>query len=324
LETQKSKKLLHAIVLGYRNFKTTTQQCLESLVGELSRTDFKLTVIDNGSPDDAGFLQQEFVKSYPAIESLLLSDNLGYAGGMNYAATKSNSKWLLLLGSDTIISPGAIDTLCELLPTLNNTIGIVGPVTNEAGNCQGLRFSSQDSKSVFSEYTKQAILPKTIILPIYRADFFCVAIRKSLWDQLHGLDMCYGRGYYEDFDFCMRAKSLGYATVMIENIFVYHAGSASFKNDRDQKSLIKNNKKIFIKKFPHAELRHRRLDHLKLLEQYIQSTSQLFGLKAIQDRVIWRLKIIREDQPRRFWKKILWNMKVNKIEKIVKQKMAIV
>jgi GT2 family glycosyltransferase len=323
LETAENVKMLQAIVLGYRNFRTTTQLCLESLLNSLDRTDFKLTVIDNGSSDDAGFLQQEFVKSYPSIESLVLSDNLGYAGGMNYAAKTTNAKWLLLLGSDTILSRGTIDTLCELLPTLDARIGIVSPVTNEAGNCQGLGFSSQDSKSVFSEYAKQAKLPKTIILPIYRADFFCVAIRKSLWDQLNGLDLSYGRGYYEDFDFCMRAKSLGYTTVMIENIFVYHAGSASFKNDRNQKKLIKNNKKIFIQKFPHAELRHRRLDHLKLLEQYIQSTSQRFELKAIQERVIWRLKVIREDQPRRFWKKILWNMKVNKIEKMVKQKMTI-
>jgi len=64
-----------------------------------------------------------------------------------------------------------------------------------------------------------------------------------------GLDLSYDRGYYEDVDFCMRADQLGYECVMLENMFVYHIGSQSFKSDPEQKVLIRKNIKIFEKKF---------------------------------------------------------------------------
>jgi GT2 family glycosyltransferase len=37
-----------------------------------------------------------------------------------------------------------------------------------------------------------------------------LAVRRSLWSQLEGFDPAYGRGYYEDVDFCLRARRLGF------------------------------------------------------------------------------------------------------------------
>lgn len=314
MEILESEKLVHAIVLGYCNFKTTTQKCLESLIVYLNRPDFKLTVIDNGSLDDAAEMQQQFVRSYPQIESIILPHNLGYGGGMNYGASSSNATWIFLIGSDTVFSPDAFKFLCDKLPKLDSCVGIVGPVTNEAGTTQQMTFVNKTSHSIIQEFQEQFGELCMLDVPLYRADFFCVAIRKILWDKLKGLDLVYGRGYYEDFDFCLRAKALGYQIIMLEDVFVYHAGSQSFKYDSTQKKLIKKNKKIFIQKFPDAELRHRRVDQLKTLEYYLSLPDSYIRQNSIKKRIMNRLEMIKKDQPRSFWKKWQWRAKVRAIE----------
>ena len=310
---------LHIVVLGYGKFQQTTQQCLASLIKEITRTDLKVTVIDNGSPDDSATLQSQHLQQYPEVQSVILPSNLGFAGGMNHGVRLKDAEWVLLLGSDTILSPNAIDILYQHLYTLDATIGIVGPVTNEAGNTQKLDIDAQLPEEFFNEFQKLFPVATNLQTPIYRADFFCVAIRKSLWDQLNGLDMSYGRGYYEDFDFCMRGKMLGFEVVMLEDMFVFHAGSVSFKSDPEQKQLIKNNKKIFRRKFPQAQLRHRRLDNLLVLKYYLNLPLNRLMVKEVQNRILMRLNMAENDYPRSFWKKWFWKNRVKKMREQFKQ-----
>jgi GT2 family glycosyltransferase len=307
---------LHLVVLGYGQFHHTTEQCLYSLIPELHRKDTQITVIDNGSTDDAALQQSEFVKAYPQIHSLQLANNLGFAGGMNEGAKQFAAEWLILVGSDTVFAPQAFTRLYDEITHLPKTVGIVGPVTNEAGTAQQLYFTHQNRDRIFQDWEDK--MQKTgLITPIHRADFFCVAIRKSLWDQLGGLDLSYGRGYYEDVDFCMRASQLGYQCVMLEDVFVYHAGSQSFKSDPEQKALIRQNKKIFENKFPKAQLLHRREDNLKVIEYYLQSLIQPppGALQRIHDRLLKT----REELPRSFWKRWQWQRRVKKLERQIHQ-----
>jgi len=315
----KEKLFIHAIILGYTNFSLTSKQCLESLESEFPRKDIQFTVVDNGSSDNAAELQELYALQNPNIHSVILPQNLGFAGGMNFGASLVSAEWLLLLGSDTVFPGEAFERLYTQLKTIPLEVGIVAPVTNEAGTAQKLDFYQNSSDEICDLYEKNYSTRTGLITPLYRADFFCVAIRKSLWDQLNGLDLNYGRGYYEDFDFCMRAKKLGYSCLMLEDVFVFHQGSASFSQDPHQRVLIKNNKKIFMNQFPDAQLRHRRLDNLMVLENYLNLPMEQLKLKEVQSRLSWRLQMANNDNPRSFWKKWLWKNKVNKVREKFKR-----
>jgi GT2 family glycosyltransferase len=180
---------------------------------------------------------------------------------------------------------------------------IISPLTNNAGTCQHLLFPHNDQEEIFKlqkDITSSAI---NKLLKIYRADFFCVAIKKTLWDRLDGLSLDYGRGYYEDFDFCM-----GYQCVAYEKWFVYHQGSAIFKSDPAQKQLLKKNKKIFLKKYPNVELRHRRLDIYHQTQEYIAE-----GIKQPSAILQNRIDYLLQDNPRSMIKRWLWKQKVKKL-----------
>jgi GT2 family glycosyltransferase len=307
------KTFLHIIVLGYGNFHQTTEKCLNSILKERHRSDILITAIDNGSLDNSALELESYLKDYPEINLKILPQNLGFAGGMNHGVSLAEAEWVCLLGSDTVFSPQAFQILYQSLKDIEQSVGIVGPVSNEAGTSQKLYFCNQLPDQIFNEFQKKCNVLLGIRTPLYRADFFCVAIRKSLWDILGGLDLSYGRGYYEDFDFCMRAKKLHYQILMLEDMMVYHAGSMSFKNDPTQKKLIKNNKKIFIKKFPNAELRHTRADQLKTIEYYLSFSKERPTQIELEGRIFWRLQTIEEDLPRSFWKKMKWQRKVKEI-----------
>jgi hypothetical protein len=117
----------------------------------------------------------------------------------------------------------------------------------------------------------------------------------------------------------MRAQKFGYSCLMLEDVFVFHQGSAIFSQDPNQRLLIKNNKKIFMNLFPDAQLRHRRLDNLIVLENYLNLPVVQLKTKEVQSRLSWRLHMANNDNPRSFWKKWLWKNKVKKVLEKFKQ-----
>ena len=58
-------------------------------------------------------------------------------------------------------------------------------------------------------------------------------------------------GYGEENDFCLRAKNIGYYTVLADNTFVFHTGGASFKEtghlSKNQITNLENEKKLVLK-----------------------------------------------------------------------------
>jgi GT2 family glycosyltransferase len=309
---------LHIIVLGYGRFQQNTQPCLESMLP--IPQEIEATIFDNGSADDSPSQQSLFIKQNHQIHSILNQDNLGFAGGMNAAVNQlpSPCEWLLLVGNDTVFHPQALQRLLRALKETPKDIGIVGPLTNSAGTSQGLMSLGNSISEIFKNWDQLPDHEEPIFSPLYRTDFFCVAIRKSLWDTLGGLDISYGRGYYEDFDFCMRAKAIGFKCMMLENALVYHQGSASFKNDPTQSLLIRKNKALFVSKFPNTQLRHRRQDHLKSLEHYLTQkhcTKERVFLLAIAEL---RIQSIELDMPKSYFKKWLWQTRIKKLAKLVR------
>jgi GT2 family glycosyltransferase len=64
--------------------------------------------------------------------------------------------------------------------------------------------------------------------------FLCVAIRRSVYDEIGPLDEQFGMGMFEDDDYARRLKAKGYRIIYAEDVFVHHWGSASFSKLQDE------------------------------------------------------------------------------------------
>ncbi|MDI9333905.1 MAG: glycosyltransferase family 2 protein [Cytophagales bacterium] len=320
------------IVLGYGRFATTTALCLDTLLPQAHQANICVLAIDNGSPDESAMQLQQYKKNSAYQSNLKLhihSKNLGFGGGMNESIkhallllSDNTPDWVILVNSDTLFPPHSLQRFLEALAIAPNYIGLVSPVTNNAGNAQKFVLPTtpadispqtiQQDFEVWAYAASQLIAqPTKLLWQIQRADFFCVAIRTKLWQQLKGLDLIYGRGYYEDFDFSLRAQKVGYGCAMTEDCFIYHQGSASFKADTTQKKLIQTNKIIFQKRFPNAKILHLRQDNVLVLQDQLtwlakQHELNLSTIQALQARIQLRWQEALKNMPRSPIKRWLW------------------
>ena len=242
--------------------------CLDSLLPQASNLGVSVDVIENGSTDETLKDLLKYQKLNPVFNVQNLGYNYGFAGGFNAGISDSDSDWLLLINSDIRFPNNSLSNFLRVVQEAEAEIGIVAPLTNNAGNGQSLMAGITSFEQV-EVVSKQLISkPSRFLSSLYRADFCCVSIRNSVWKQLGGLDSRYGRGYFEDIDFSLRAKRLGYRIVCCEDCVVFHEGGSSFKDEGAQKELIKANKKIFMSRFPDAQLENRREEVLRIMLQY--------------------------------------------------------
>jgi hypothetical protein len=76
-------------------------------------------------------------------------------------------------------------------------------------------------------------------------------MRRNVYEEAGELDTTYGIGMFEDDDYCMRVRQLGYKLAIVEDAFVFHHGSVSFKKLEDKKyrALFEKNKLLYEQKW---------------------------------------------------------------------------
>lgn len=305
--------LLSLVVLGFRNFDVTTRVCMESLLPWLDDPDIEVLLVDNGSPDDSAQKTAQWCAAHPRVKCLLSERNRGFAGGMNWGAEQASGQWLLLVNNDTIFPPQSLDALKNVIREAPPDVAMLGPVTNAAGNGQRLwkPGATHEEWLKIGQWLNEH--PSHRLMPAYRCDFFCIAIRHDVWDQLGGLDLDFGLGYYEDFDFSLRLAKAGYRQMITEDVFILHVGSATFQASKAARALIKRNKKLLKSKHPNARFEHTRLGNLAVLQAYQVFRAQGRWTPELEARQQLRQDALAGDAPRSLIKKWLWKRKIKNL-----------
>ena len=100
-----------SIVIVSFNAKQDLVACLTSLREAPPRITHDIFVIDNHSTDGS----VECARAFPGVRVLALERNAGFACANNIGIRQSERELILLLNSDTLAPPGAIDRLVERL-----------------------------------------------------------------------------------------------------------------------------------------------------------------------------------------------------------------
>ena len=302
--------LLSLVVLSFRNFDATTRVCLDSLQPWLTDPEVEVLVVENGSPDDSASKLAAWGAQHPSVKCLLSEANRGFAGGMNHGAAQAQGDWLLLVNNDTVFPEQTIDALKRVIREAPADVAMLGPVTCSAGNGQRL-WKPDASHSDWLQIGRTLhAQPTRRLMPTYRSDFFCIAIRRDVWNQLGGLDPAFGLGYYEDFDFSLRLTQAGMRQCITEDVFILHTGSATFKASGGARALMKRNKKLLRSKHPDARFEHTRLGNLAILQAYEEIKATGEWTPALELRRRLRIGALAGDAPRSFFKKWLWKKKI--------------
>lgn len=300
------------VILSYNDYPGTTGLCLASLSKDPEFELWDVIVVDNASDASTKESLQKAQVQFSIVHFVLNERNLGYAAGNNIGIRMSTGEVVILLNSDTVVPVGMIGRLATYFDG-NKQLGMIGPVTNAAGNEQAILATSDSIEKTIEQGLLYANSGDNEQLIIYRMDFHCVAISREAITKVGLLDEEFGRGYYEDFDYSLRVKQAGFDLRVAENVFIYHRGSASFsKLPKETKELMKRNKKRMISKHgSQIAFLHLRDGNLAILAQYaeMQNSGKELPAYRIQRRFDFAIK----NQPRSWFKKWRYQNRVQKL-----------
>lgn len=237
------------IVLTYNQLEFT-QRCLASLERFTRYPNWELILIDNASKDDTPKFLEDFAKDRPYVRLTLNRTNVGFAAGNNQGAGLAKGEYLVFLNNDTYVTSGWLGDMLAHFGADPN-LGLLNPVTNNIGNEAkiDLEYTTMAEMAVAAKaYTSKNT---KLRLALTGAAFFCVMLRRRVWEDIGELDEKYGMGFFEDDDYSMRARKKGYSLACAEDVFVHHHLSASFNKmaDETRKELFERNKRYFESKW---------------------------------------------------------------------------
>ena len=234
-------KLTADIVICVYNAIEETLDCLES-IRRCTTVPHTVTIIDDGSNDLTREQLRRYIVGKPWMRLIENSKNLGYTRSANIGLSSSSAEWVVLLNSDTIVTPGWLEGLFEVVKAKPNA-AMIGPLSNAASwqsvpeihdvrggwssNPLPEGFVPSDIGRLVSELSPK-MFPEATLL-----NGFCTLMRRDVVEQLGYLDeVAFPMGYGEENDLCLRVRKAGYTLAVADHVYVYHVKSASFGSAR--------------------------------------------------------------------------------------------
>ena len=112
--------LLSIVIVSF-NARADLQACLASLRAAPPAIAHDIVVVDNASEDGS----VEAARAAAGVTVIPLERNVGFAAANNVGIRATHGELILLLNSDTIVPPGAIDALVARL--LATDAAVAGP-----------------------------------------------------------------------------------------------------------------------------------------------------------------------------------------------------
>ncbi len=205
-----------SVVIPVWNGAPVVSTCLDALFTHSGDELLEVICVDNASRDESAAL---IAHHYPRARLIRQPVNLGFAGGVNAGIDAAQGDVFVLLNQDCVVQPGWLAALLRALET-HPEFGIAGcTLFNPDGtlNHAGARISRPDAYGIHLTDMGDG-QPR-------RADYVTgavFAIRSQTWNEVGRFDEGYYPAYYEECDYCYRARRKGIETAYVPAAQVKH------------------------------------------------------------------------------------------------------
>jgi GT2 family glycosyltransferase len=253
-----------------------TLECLNSVIRsrEFNRTAHRLVVLDDATPNPA--LRQALTEMAAKgdIEHVQHAANLGFIRNVNRGMALSPERDVVWLNADTRVHGNWLDRL-RMVAYSAKDIASVTPFTNN-GELMSFPVSrvshtmpTAQQQAELDDFARMTDAPA---IEIETGCGFCLYIKRDAIDEAGYLDEVHLlRGYGEETDWCLRARSLGWRHMGAPNVFVAHQGGISFGEEKSLR--VAHNNGILKRRYPNASERYQAFclrDPLKPARQALQ------------------------------------------------------
>ena len=241
---------LALVMPAYRGLEET-RAALESVLDSAPRG-ARVLVVDDASPEPGLSAYLAGMAGRGRIELFRHERNQGFCAAVNTALAKAPGHDVVLLNSDILLPPGALETLRDVAYA-NHATGTVTPLSNEGSLASYPRAQGGNQMPDLAETTRLNGLARAVngldAVEVPTGVGFCLFIRHDCQAAVGALrgDL-YAQGYGEENDFCLRARQAGFVSVLATGAFVAHRGGVSFR--AQARGLMARNLAILERLFP--------------------------------------------------------------------------
>jgi GT2 family glycosyltransferase len=233
-----------------------TLECINSAIAtrKLNRTPHRLVVLDDATPVPALRKALKLLASKGKITLVQQPVNLGFIRTMNRAMALSPRQDVVWLNADTRVHGNWLDRLRDTAYAADD-IASVTPFTNngELMSFPVSRVSSpMPSAEEQSELDTLASDISSAAVELETGCGFCLYIKRTALESVGYLDeVTLTRGYGEETDWCLRAKTMGWRHLGATNVFIAHKGGVSFGEEKNIR--VAYNNAVLRQRYPKAE-----------------------------------------------------------------------
>jgi len=224
-----------SIIVVNWNTRDRLAECLDSILHTAEGPDCETIVIDNASTDGSPAMVREH---FPRVHVIENSENVGFARANNQAMKLGRGRYLLLLNSDALVTPGAIQSLVNLADAVPQA-GIVGArLLNLDGSFQA---SHTSFPTLWREFLVLSGLGRLLHgrwypshgpevekgpQPVDYVEGACLLVRREAYQAVGGLDETFFM-YAEEVDWCYAMWKNGWQVWYQPEAQVIHWGGGS-------------------------------------------------------------------------------------------------
>jgi GT2 family glycosyltransferase len=216
------------VVVVCWNCRRDIELCLQRLGANTTYPNWRIVVIDNASTDGT----REWLTAAAAHGgfSLVLADrNLGWVGALNLALRQYETDYFFFLNPDAFVEPGWLSPLVLALESdrgagfaspkfryLDGSIHYAGAYLARLGGVRVYGHGDRDGP------------PHDRAREVPFAHGQCL-VRAATARQVGSFDEGFGLGYFEEIDYQLRARRLGWRALFVPESVIVHATAQAFK-----------------------------------------------------------------------------------------------
>ncbi len=243
---------------------------------------YRIVLVDN-TPDPTKTVQHYLDKTQKTFPKQVIyiqnGENKGYTGGVNTGlkwAYAHNAEWIVILNDDLEMSVNTVKTFCDYLQQA--VVGLVGPFPRYLDKKRWTTYiHGQQSDPDFLSGSFLAVHRKVIDTLGYLYDPYFI--------------------FYEEVEYCVRAKKIGFPLQPVVLNGIDHEESSSFKNIsfHHQYYLARNHFLFIERNAPMAVKIYELIRFPKTMYEHI-SRKEFGALLGIRDYFIRRFGRLRQDE----------------------------
>lgn len=231
------------IIIRAKDGHELTTACVNSIRDNTPSGTYRLIISDDGSQEPVGITDALLIRS-PVSNGAVTATNYGLA-----ISLLSDDPYVIVLDNDTRVPTGDTRWLERFVDEMDRrgpNCAALGATTNFANPPQHILHAPETYTTDWKDEHKGSSGKKDPYPAIWFISF-CVMLRKDAVRRAGFWDERYNPGNWEDTDYAIALRSLGYDIHVAQTVYIHHEGHKTFSDKL--KTLLEVNREKFAEKW---------------------------------------------------------------------------